>query len=127
MSSAYKKRIAREHQILLRAERDRALVEWLDVVDSVERALSCSNDRESPWYEGIQRIMSQTKTVLARWNVKPMHTIGQPFDPQLHEAMATIPDPSQKNGTIAHTERTGYVYEDGSVLRPARVVVAKND
>lgn len=123
----YKKRVTREHQKFLLARRDSVIIAWLDVVDSVERALSCSHDRESPLYEGIKRIMDQTKTVLARWNLKPVHSTGQPFDPQCHEAMATVPDPNHPNGTITHTERTGYAFEDGTVLRPARVVVAKNE
>ena len=123
----YKKRVSREHQKLLLAKRDSVIIAWLDVVDSVERALSCSHDRQSPLYEGIKRIMDQTKTVLARWNLKPVHSTEQPFDPRCHEAMATVPDPSHPNGTITHTERTGYAFEDGPVLRPARVVVAKNE
>ena len=55
----------------------------------------------------------------------PVETVGQPFDPKLHEAIGTVPSDEVEPGTVAREVRRGWRLEDG-LLRPAQVVVAKD-
>jgi molecular chaperone GrpE len=121
----YRKRTKREIERVRRAERDRVLLDWLEAVDNVERALAAAKSASGPWREGLSAIHRQMMKILERYTVEPMTSTGRPFDPTLHEAIATMPAPGVKDGTVYHTERRGYLYQDGRVLRPAQVVVAR--
>jgi molecular chaperone GrpE len=116
------------------AERNRreVFVSLLDVVDNLERAIGAAlrprsgqaND-DDPLLQGVRMVRDQFLTKLEGFGVKRIASEGQRFDPQLHEAVTTIPapDPSSDGlilGVVAHGYRIG---ED--VLRPALVAVGK--
>ncbi|MBN1944990.1 MAG: nucleotide exchange factor GrpE [Bradymonadales bacterium] len=120
----YRKRVQRDEEAMRRREQARTLEAWLEVLDSTERALRSSQDRNSPWYQGFEAIYRQMLQVLEKQGITRMETDGQPFDPRLHEAIAAVSVPGHPKGTIVQTDRTGYRFADGELLRPARVVVA---
>lgn len=122
----YKKRTRSEMSEVRHRERDRVLLDWLEVADSAERALAGCRDSEGPWVEGLQGIVRQTRHLLERYEVVAMESDEATFDPHQHEAIGAVPVPGVADGTVLQTERTGYRFRDGRVLRPARVVVARN-
>lgn len=74
--------------------------------------------------EGVELTERDFLSRLTRYGVKPMETTGQRFDPNRHEALFEMPDPSVPSGSIAQVVETGYVIGD-RVLRPAKVGVAR--
>ena len=122
----YKKRLAREQERNLQRERERVLKDWLEIADSLDRAASLTVSSDEVWRQGTQNILGQVQTVLERWGLSRIDPTGQAFDSRLHDALAAVPDPHKPSGTVLSTERVGYVFKDGTILRPARVVVVKN-
>lgn len=105
----------------------------LQVVDNFERALETSNPRAAAptetraVYDGISLIYRQLLEMLARWGVKPMTALGQPFDPRLHEAVAQVPvSDDQEDGVVALELQKGYLFGD-RVLRPSKVGVGARE
>ena len=74
--------------------------------------------------EGVELTERDFLSRLARFGIKPMETTGQRFDPNRHEALFELPDPSVPSGTIVKEVETGYTIAD-RVLRPAKVGVAR--
>ncbi|OIP31243.1 MAG: nucleotide exchange factor GrpE [Deltaproteobacteria bacterium CG2_30_63_29] len=121
----YKKREERESKQLRRRVESQLLGRWLEVVDTTDAALAAAEGREDPFFDGLRGIARQMHALLKGAKLNQMSVDGVVFDPRLHEALATMPVDTARNDTVIHVERAGYVYEDGEVLRPARVVVGK--
>jgi len=104
--------------------------ELLIVVDNLQRTVAAS-EPEVPMtaenvavVEGVKatlRILTQT---LERFGVRKIEALGQPFDPNLHEAVMEVEDPEQPPSTVVRIVEDGYTIHD-RLLRPARVFVAK--
>lgn len=122
----YRKRTSKEQDDVRKLERKRVISAWLEVYDNAERALQTLPEKEGPWYEGFHSLIQQMDKCLATFNVKPVEDLGQKFDPNRHEAISAVPDPSKENNTIIHVDRRGFAYENGDILRHARVIVVKN-
>jgi molecular chaperone GrpE len=116
----YRKRADRELERRLRDQTDEVLRAWLEVVDSVERALALENG--SGDQEGLRAVLDQMRAILARQGATRFGDVGEAFDPELHEAIAAVPAPGRPAGTIAQVARSGYSAGD-RVLRPAQVAV----
>lgn len=106
------------------------LQELLPLVDNFERALeSAAPGPEAPpetkaVYEGIELIYRQLQRVLEQRGVKPIEAIGQPFNPDLHEAVLQAPaSRHHAEGTVAVETQRGYTY-GGQVIRHSKVGVA---
>ena len=126
----YRKRTARQFEELLRTANDRVLVDLLEVVDSFERALehagenSESRKEDSGSFEaGIKLIYTQLIDLLKKYDVRPMEALGQPFDPNKHEALMQAPSDEYENGTVATELVKGYMISD-RVLRHSKVSVS---
>jgi molecular chaperone GrpE len=112
------------------AERNRrdVFVGLLEVIDNLDRAIEAAkkSDRGAdPLLHGVEMVRQQFLSKLEGFGVKRIESQNQPFDPQLHEAVTTVPahDPSTEGrilGVIAHGYRIG-----DEVLRPALVAVGK--
>ena len=114
----YRKRSAREVERRVGEEREAALLDWLEALDSVERAL-----RMTPEAEGLQAVLEQMEAILARQGVARAGAPGEPFDPERHEAIG-VRDGGGEQPTIADVARSGYTISD-RVLRPAQVIVTR--
>jgi molecular chaperone GrpE len=114
----FRKRSARETERRVAEERERLLLQWLDAVDSVERAL-----RMTPEAEGLQAVLQQMEAILARYGVARAGAPGDPFDPERHEAIG-VNDGNGGPPTISDVARSGYTIGD-RVLRPAQVFVTR--
>jgi molecular chaperone GrpE len=118
-----RKRTARDTAGRQAAERARVAAEWLPVLDNLELALEHAGGAGGAIVEGIRAVRDQAISVLARLGFPRRDDLGAKFDPALHEAVATVPDPDAPDGTVVRVLRPGY--GDGEhQLRPAAVVVA---
>ena len=105
-----------------RAKRDLVL-SLLELVDSFDRALQHVNDESSAIAEGVKAIYRRLQHVLEREGVTPIQSLGQKFDPRLHEAIDSVHSDEYEPGTIIEELQRGYRW-GGELLRPARVRVA---
>ena len=103
------------------------IVEFLDVVDNLDRALEAAREggNTQALIDGVTMVREQFTDKLRALGVVRMSSMGEPFDPARHEALATVPvqDPSS-DGTVVGVIKEGYSIGD-DVLRPASVAVAK--
>lgn len=125
----YRKRTLREKADLIKSGGEAALKSLLPVVDDFERALQnirTSGEVEAV-KEGVELIYSKFVAYLTGQGVKAMEAVGQPFDTEMFEAVATIPapEPDQK-GKVLDCVQTGYMLND-RVLRHAKVVVGDSN
>jgi molecular chaperone GrpE len=101
---------------------DAMLRQWLEAVDSVERALTMES--EPAVAEGLRGLLDQMEAILERQGVQRIGAPGEPFDPSRHEAVAVRNDDEVPDRTIAEVARSGWARDD-RVLRPAQVVVSR--
>lgn len=118
----YRKRSQQEIDRRVAEGRDRILLDWLEVVDSVDRALHI--DEGSSVAEGLRAVLGQMQGVLGRHGVDRVDAVGEPFDPELHEAVGTRADPEAPERTVVDIARTGYRVGE-RILRPAQVIVSE--
>jgi len=103
-------------------ERKRSLSHLLDLADQVEQALKYAS-ADDPIGAGVRVILQHVQQVLGQEGVSAVATVGQPFDPNLHEAIETV-DTEGEPGHVTAEFRKGYTL-NGRLLRAARVQVRK--
>ncbi len=115
-----RKRQERERARVLSMASERLVQELLPVLDNLDRALEAGGDIR----EGVQATREQLAEVLAEEGLLPVASDGQPFDPNVHDAVMGQPSDEHEDGTIIQTFQRGYLL-NGKPIRPAKVVVAK--
>ena len=115
-----RKRQERERTRILSLASERLVLELLPVLDNLDRALEAGGDIR----EGVQATRDQLAEVLGDEGLLPVASDGQPFDPNVHEAVMGQVSEEHEEGTIIQTFQRGYVL-NGKPIRPAKVVVAK--
>jgi molecular chaperone GrpE len=120
-----RKRQRREVDDAKLESKGRVLKEMLPVVDNLERAIEHATTQAgtNPIVEGVQLVLRQFLTAFERLEVTPVEAAGQPFDPNLHEAISQQ-ESDAAPGTVVQVLQRGYKAGD-RLLRPALVVVAK--
>lgn len=99
--------------------------ELIPVVESLEKAIETVGDNdENAMLEGIKLTYKQLMDALARFQVVEINPVGEPFDPNFHEAISMVPNPDAEPNSVMDVFQKGYTLH-GRVLRPAMVVVAK--
>lgn len=102
--------------------------ELLSVVDNLERALEAARDHEDERvkaiYEGVNLTLKSFQDMFSKFNIKPIDPLGEPFDPQQHQAMSTQENGDVEPNTVIAVMQKGYSLHD-RVIRPAMVVVSK--
>jgi molecular chaperone GrpE len=121
----YRKRVAREREDWTRQAQGDVLREMLTVLDNFDRALAAepAAGGDGGFRAGVELIHRDFLKALERLGVRPFGTVGEPFDPQRHDAVARTERADVEAPTIVGEVQRGYLYHD-RVLRPARVVVA---
>lgn len=106
--------------------KEEALRDILPVLDNLERAVAAASDATSAAavVEGVKLVLRQAMSALERSDVRPFDSVGQPFDPQRHEAISQIETAEHPPGTVAVEMQKGYTLGQ-RLLRPALVGVAK--
>ncbi len=123
----YKKRVEAEREEWRRVSNEALLLKLLPVVDDFERAFQKIPQEwtDSPWVNGISMILRKLHALLESQGVKPIQAVGQPFDPQQHEAVLMEENAKHPDGTVIAEIQRGYRLGE-RVLRPAQVTVATN-
>ncbi len=106
---------------------DKIVNDLLPVVDNLERALATidtSNEAFTAIAEGIQLTYKSFIDALARHQVIVVNPHGEPFDPNLHQAVSAVPNPDVEPNTVINVFQKGYTLH-GRLVRPAMVVVSK--
>jgi len=122
----YKKRSAREMDDFRKYANQSLVKEMLAVVDNLERALNSSNGNSSNdkcMADGVNLTLKEILKVFEKFNVKPIESIGQPFDPNFHQAMMQEETEDYSENTVITELQKGYLIHD-RLLRPSMVVVA---
>ena len=117
----YRKRMGREVGAAENRGIAKVVKEILPALDTLELALQAAGDGEVA--DGFKLVRNEFLAALARVGIEPYSPEGEPFDPSEHEAMSQLPVDGVETGTVASVYQQGYRI-DGTVLRPARVVVA---
>ena len=124
----FRKRKEREVSDLRKYANQTLLRELLGVVDNLERALTASQENGEPegLMEGVNMTLKELLKIFDQFNVKPIESLQQPFDPNLHEAVMQEPSDAFPANTVLKELQKGYMLRD-RLLRPAMVVVSKED
>jgi molecular chaperone GrpE len=117
----YRKRAAREAAAAGERARSGLVRELLPIVDNLERALASAEDGEQHLAEGVRLVHSELIAVLERNGIEQFDPSGEKFDPTEHEALS-VRDEGEAGLVVDVVER-GY-RSNGTILRPARVVVS---
>ena len=123
----YRKRVTKEKAEIIKNGAEKVLAGILPIVDDFERGLKATKDAENAdsVREGMELIYNKLIKYLESNGVKAMDSTGKDFDPELHEAIASIPAPSEDlKGKVIDTTQTGYTIND-KVLRHAKVAVGE--
>lgn len=101
------------------------IAKLLDVLDGYDRALATVPEemKGQPWVEGMWLVERKLRKVLESEGLEPIDSLGTPFDPYLHQAVAYI-DSDEPEGTVIEEHQKAYRLHD-RVIRPALVTVAK--
>lgn len=122
----YKKRMAREMEDFRKFANQSLLKEMLSAVDHIELAIQaarCPSSEETSLVEGLNLTLKEFLRILEKFKVKPIEAVGQPFNPQMHEAIMQETSDQLPENTIIREMQKGYTIND-RLLRPALVVVA---
>jgi molecular chaperone GrpE len=118
----WRKRAAKEAVAAGERAKSGLVRELLPVVDNLERALASAGESEQHLAEGVRLVHSELLAVLERNGVEQFDPEGEKFDPEVHEALSTREADGAQPGTVLDVVEKGYK-ANGTVLRPARVVV----
>lgn len=115
---------AEREQLIFEANK-RLILDLLSVVDDLERTLAHASEEKDPIAQGIELVYRNFLKTLERYGVSTMETVGQMFDPMMHDAMMQEPRADLEPGTITKEIQRGYMLRD-AVLRHAKVIVASD-
>ncbi|MBB1089264.1 nucleotide exchange factor GrpE [Lysobacter sp. SG-8] len=119
-----RKRLSREIETARRFANERLLGELLPVIDSLEAGLGNADGDASPLREGMELTLRQLLKVGADNGLVPVDPVGQPFNPDHHQAMSMVDSPDHAPNHVVQVYQKGWLLND-RLLRPALVVVCQ--
>lgn len=119
----YRKRTTKEKEELNGVCKCAVVSDFLPVLDNLDRALSNQTDNLEEYKKGVEMIGKQFYETLKKLGVEEFGAVGEPFDPNLHNAVMHIEDESLGENVIAAVFNKGYKLSE-KVIRPAMVQVA---
>ena len=122
----FRKRTEKEKSGMFEMGAKSVVEKLLPVVDNFERGLASvpEEQKEDPFVAGVDKVYKQLLTVFDELGVKPIEAVGQPFDPNFHNAVMHVEDDEQGENVVVEEFQKGYMYHD-SVVRHSMVKVAK--
>jgi len=120
----YRRRVERERASVAQAGKREMVLSLLDVLDDFERALEHIYEAPASVSVGLTAIYRRLAGLLESQGVIPFESVGQPFDPALHEAVGSVESDEQESGVVLDELRRGYRWGE-ELLRPARVRVTR--
>jgi molecular chaperone GrpE len=119
-----RKRLARDVEQARKFANERLLGELLPVCDSLERGLTADTADAKALREGMDLTLKALLKVAEANGLKSIDPLGQPFDPERHQAMSMVDAGGKAPNTVVAVMQKGYVLND-RLLRPALVAIAK--
>ncbi len=121
----YRKRNEAERTEFAKFAKADLITKLLDVLDGYDRALASVPEdlKGQPWVEGMWLVERKLRQILVAEGLEPVESLGKPFDPYVHEAVAHV-ESDQPEGTVIQEHQKAYRLHD-RVIRPALVSVAK--
>ena len=121
----YRKRNEAERTEFAKFAKADLITKLLDVLDGYDRALASMPDdvKGQPWVEGMWLVERKLRQILEAEGLEPIDSLGKPFDPYVHEAVAHV-ESDKPEGTVIEEHQKAYRLHD-RVIRPALVSVAK--
>jgi len=121
----FKRLAQRDQREYVRFANESLLKELLPMLDNLERALTSS--KESPGsdglIQGVELVLKQFLETLAKFGVRPVNSVGEPFDPSRHQAVAHVESADTSGKIVVEEYQKGYLLHD-RILRAAMVAVA---
>lgn len=120
----FRKRSEKEKSQMFEMGAKDVIEKILPVIDNFERGLLAvpEEEKEAPFVQGMELVYKQILTAFDELGVKPIESVGQEFDPNLHNAVMAVDDDSLESGTVAEELQKGYLYKE-SVVRHSMVKV----
>ena len=119
----FKKRTVREKEAIYTDSVKDTVAELLPVIDNLLRALGAFEDKESEQYKGVEMILKQTEEIFKKLGVEEIKSVGEEFNPELHNAVMHVEDDAVTENTVVEEFQKGYTYKD-KVIRYSMVKVA---
>lgn len=119
----YRKRTAKEKESIYADAKIETITAMLGVYDNLQRGIAQYGEEDSPHRKGLEMILQQFCESLARLGVTEMETVGQPFDPERHNAVMHVDDETVGENVVVEELQKGFLLGD-KVLRFAIVKVA---
>ncbi|MBU5440436.1 MULTISPECIES: nucleotide exchange factor GrpE [unclassified Paenibacillus] len=121
----FRKRTLKEKEELAKYASMKLIDQLLPVVDNFERALQAGQDNPemSSFSKGVDMIFRQFLQVLEQEGLQAMNAVGQPFNPEFHQAIMQVESDDHEEGIVVEEVQKGYMLKD-KVLRPAMVKVS---
>jgi molecular chaperone GrpE len=124
-----KKRLERRFALQTEQQTMDLVRDLLPVMDNLDRAVAALPQRDGDDCTGLREGLDLTRRTftdaLARHGATPITAVGEPFDPNLHEAVGTVPDTDAPPSTVVQVEEVGFTYRD-KLLRPSRVLITES-
>lgn len=122
----FRKRTRRDTADIIRSANESLIIQLLDVLDNFERAMKSreeSVDFET-YSKGVALVYDKLNSILGNAGLKRFNSLGEPFDPRLHEALLQVESDDKEPDTVANELSPGYTLND-KVIRHAKVGVTK--
>jgi len=118
----YKKRSIKEKEMLYKSILSDIISSFLPVIDNLEKAAEAKTEDEN-YKQGLELVLKQFKDVLTKFGVEEIKTVGETFDPEVHEAVSSVQDDTKGEKEIIQEFRKGYRI-GAKVIRHSMVIVA---
>ena len=121
----FKRLTQREQREYYRFANESLLKELLPIIDNLERAIKSSKESRGSerLIQGVELVLKQCLETLAKFGVRPMNSVGEPFDPSRHQAVAHVESEDASGKIVVEEYQRGYLLHD-RILRAAMVAVA---
>lgn len=122
----YRKRVTKEKESLYNLISAELIMEFLPVLDTLEKsafATTADDEKTKAWKDGIEMVCKQFEDVLKKLGAEEIKAVGEPFDPNLHDAVMHVEDDTLGENIISKELKKGYKLKD-RIIRHSMVVVA---
>ena len=122
----YKRNVEKERAEMSEKGKEEVLSDLFGILELLERAIESARrqDIDSSVLEGLELVRKQAEKILQKHQIERIPTLGEKFNPEVHEAIGVQPAQDCEPGTILFEYEPGFIRQ-GKLLKPAKVVVAK--
>lgn len=122
----FRKRTRRDTADIIRSANESLIIQLLDVLDNFDRAMKSRDEKVDfeTYSKGVALVYDKLNSILSNAGLKRFNSLGEPFDPRLHEALLQVEADDKEPDTVANELSPGYTLND-KVIRHAKVGVTK--